>query len=482
MFRPYVFGSHFTVETDHQSLEWLIKASQPARLVRLALALSEYEFTIKYRRGRLNQNADALSRSTCPEASTNEEDRFEEVLVLDTLHIEFDNSELMYSQRSDPTFQEVIMECNNENGNVFKCGQFIIKDEILYRRTNDGKELIMIPDNLVEKLLKFYHNGQSLVHLHHTRLYALLSNRFYWNTIYKDVVDWTDACLQCKRHKTNQPKSHGLLEPILTSKPFELVEIDLKGPYKLTPRGYKYIFVCVDHFSNWVEAAPLKTITAKEIITVFFNLIISRHGCPKRILSDQGTQFISQAFKELCSHYNIEKIETTAYHQQCNGKVEKFGKFLLDTISTVLKADQSNWDQLIDSALFTYRVSLSRTLEDNPFFLLYGRDTVMPQDLFLPSTEKNLRVIQDEDIDEYKQKQLECLKTAYNKLYVRVMCLIDASPQNNRPSGRYNLVSLHSFAHFQKKKVNNNLNKCNSKLAIKLYFAISFKTLYFLSK
>ena len=61
VFRPYIYGTKFIVETDHQSLEWLMKAQQPARLVRWALVLAEYNFTIQYRKGKLNQNADALS-------------------------------------------------------------------------------------------------------------------------------------------------------------------------------------------------------------------------------------------------------------------------------------------------------------------------------------------------------------------------------------------------------------------------------------
>ena len=98
-----------------------------------------------------------------------------------------------------------------------------------------------------------------------------------------------------------------------------------------------------------------------------------------------------------------------------NGKVEKFHKFLINTIATSLKADQSNWDQLIDTCLFTYRISLNRTLNENPFFLLYGRDPVLPQDLFLPLA-NNHRNIEAEDINEYKLKQLKILQRAYEKL------------------------------------------------------------------
>ena len=62
VFRPYLMGTKFILETDHQSLQWLMSAQSPARLVRCSLALSEFDFEIRYRKGLFNKNADALFR------------------------------------------------------------------------------------------------------------------------------------------------------------------------------------------------------------------------------------------------------------------------------------------------------------------------------------------------------------------------------------------------------------------------------------
>jgi hypothetical protein len=61
-FRPYLYGTKFIVGTDHHSLQWLMKVTTPARLVRSALRLAEYDFDIKYKRGENNTNVDAFSR------------------------------------------------------------------------------------------------------------------------------------------------------------------------------------------------------------------------------------------------------------------------------------------------------------------------------------------------------------------------------------------------------------------------------------
>jgi hypothetical protein len=83
--------------------------------------------------------------------------------------------------------------------------------------------------------------------------------------------------------------------------PFEVVGIEIVGPFSRSKKGYKYILVCVDLFTNWIQAAPMKTICAEEVSELVFKNIITRHGCPTRILlTDQGTQFTSAMFEDLC--------------------------------------------------------------------------------------------------------------------------------------------------------------------------------------
>ena len=72
----------------------------------------------------------------------------------------------------------------------------------------------------------------------------------------------------------------------------------------LTPnKNKKYLFTIIDRNSNWFEIIPLENITANIVVNEWF----SRYGYPKKITSDQGTQFESDQFKTLCSKYNIKK-------------------------------------------------------------------------------------------------------------------------------------------------------------------------------
>jgi hypothetical protein len=150
-----------------------------------------------------------------------------------------------------------------------------------------------VPCQLIEKFLAFYHNGP-IVHVARDRLYAMLRKRFCWPSMYADVSNWVADCTTCRNFKPNQPLQHGLLTPIIATFSFEMGGIDIVGPLKCTERGYKYILVFIDLFISWVEAAPMRSLTAKEVPDLLFKMIVSRHGCPHKILTDQGTQFKSE--------------------------------------------------------------------------------------------------------------------------------------------------------------------------------------------
>ena len=217
--------------------------------------------------------------------------------ILDQIQCSF--GELEFHQRNDPSFQEIIQNCE-EHGNVDETQEYELQERILYKRNRDGNILLVIPDSLVEPVLEFYHNNNHMVHLSDIRLYQLVKSRFFWPLMHKDCMDWAAACLICKKTKTNRPLSHDLLEHVTVVRTLQVLVIDIKGPITPSKNGYRYILVVVDHFTSWVEAAPLKGITAKEVIDTFFDLVISRHGCPESLLSDEGRQFVSELCVTVC--------------------------------------------------------------------------------------------------------------------------------------------------------------------------------------
>jgi len=79
-----------------------------------------------------------------------------------------------------------------------------------------------------------------------------------------------------------------------------MVSIDVTGPHPTSYDGFTWILTVQDHFSKWVEAYPLRKHTAPVVAQVLFEKVFTRFGCPLQILSDQGPEFESLLFKELC--------------------------------------------------------------------------------------------------------------------------------------------------------------------------------------
>jgi transposase InsO family protein len=308
-------------------------------------------------------------------------------------------------QRNDPSLQRVFEAIEKQEATSYQ-----LIDGLLYKKTNNvDHQLLVVPFSFIETILREYHDNNA--HMSRNRLRDILAVRFYWPRMFKHIGDWVNACIRCRKFKPDRPGRHGLLEPIVVTYPFQLLELDIIGPRHISKGRFRYILVGVDNFTNWIEAAALKTLTAEEVICAFFRIIIARHGCPTGVLTDQGTQFTSKLFKDLCAKFNIKHHLTTAYHHQSAGKVERFVRFLTKSISTMLNAAQTNWDEIIDDCLFVYRTSISRVLDDSPFYMLYGRDPILPQDLAIP-----LRLRQPETDADYKVEQVKRLKIAYENL------------------------------------------------------------------
>ena len=111
--------------------------------------------------------------------------------------------------------------------------------------------------------------------------------------------------------------------------------------------------------------------------------IIPRHGAPRTLLSDRGKNFLSELVKEVCKLHRITKLNTTAYHLQSDGVVERMNSTLCQTLSMFVSKNHKDWDVFVPAALFAFRTSPSESTGESPFYLLYGREPRLPMDVSL---------------------------------------------------------------------------------------------------
>ena len=112
------------------------------------------------------------------------------------------------------------------------------------------------------------------------------------------------------------------------TRPWEVVGMDVCGPFSLTANKNRYLITFLDHLTKDVEAVPIKAMTAAECAWAYTTHVIARHGASSKLLSDQGRNFTSAFFKETCKILGVKQLFTTAYHPMSNGKLERFHKSL----------------------------------------------------------------------------------------------------------------------------------------------------------
>ena len=194
----------------------------------------------------------------------------------------------------------------------------------------------------------------------------------------RHIKEFVRSCEFCQKRKSTKNKAAGELRLFSSPVPFHTVGIDIFGPLPKTAWGNRYITVMVDRFTRWVELVAVPNITAATMAEVFIENIVLRHGCPKRLLSDRGSQFTSALLERISLRLGFKKIFTTAYHPQTNGQVERMNQYVAAALSAYVQANQTDWDEYLESIAFAYRTSIIDAIGNTPFYLVHGRDSRLP--------------------------------------------------------------------------------------------------------
>ena len=142
-----------------------------------------------------------------------------------------------------------------------------------------------------------------------------------------DAIAYAKRCHACQIHGDFIHQAPGSLHLTAQSWPFEMWGMDVIGPINPpTSKGHRFILAITDYFSKWAEAIPLKEVKAVDVIKFIKHHVIHRFGVPRRIVHDNGPQFVSQPFQRFCNKFRIQSVSSTAYYPPANGLAEAFNK------------------------------------------------------------------------------------------------------------------------------------------------------------
>lgn len=367
-FKYYLYGRKFQVFTDHNPLCYLKNIKDMhGRVARWLMFLQEYEFQVNYKCGSKNINADALSRieiiNNCFINNLQQTNYF-----LNEVNKDFKLK----------NFKKIINK--HKNKYQTKRGIFSISKDGLIIRTHVCKNKtycqIYVPKSLQKELL--IKNHDEMCHPGQYKTFDNIREYYYWPGYVYDVHNYVKACLICQKSKV-YPICSSKLQHYMPLKPFEIIQCDVVGPLPTSEKGNRFILVITDVFSKWVEAFPLTTVTSQVYVDIIIKDIISRYGIPKQIHTDQGTNFTSNIVHEICNKLQINKTNTTSYHPQSNGIVERSNKTLKEMLIKCLKPEK-NWDNYLPIVLLIYRNMYHETIHCSPSEVLFGHRSILPKD------------------------------------------------------------------------------------------------------
>ena len=357
-FRWFVEGRSFHVYTDHKPLTFAISSGstqRSPRQIRQLAFISEFTTDLRHVKGKNNAVADAFSR----------------VQINVTSYTEIDFRAMAHAQTDDHETQSLKTGVTNlKLENIPLEGDDNIT---LLCDLSQGNARPVVPEPFRREVFNLIHN---LAHPGTKSTCKLISARFVWNGLNRDVRRWTRTCNACQQSKIHRHTTAPIHKFDLPDRRFDDIHVDIVGPLPQS-HGFCYLFTCIDRYTRWTEAIPMVDMTAESCARALLDGWISRFGLPRSIMSDRGRQFESNLWASLMLLLGIKRNRTTAYHPQSNGIVERFHRQL----KTSLKA-RPNWRDELPIIMLGIRTSVKEDLNCSAAELVYGTTLRLPGEFF----------------------------------------------------------------------------------------------------
>jgi len=258
--------------------------------------------------------------------------------------------------------------------------------EWLVRRRVEGKpgeqlySQLLVPRQSVQDVLHCCHKGITGGHFSIRRTLDQVKRRFYWLIWKEDTIRFCKRCEPCNEYHRGKLRRTGSLQPVIAGAPYEQWYIDLTGPHPRSQRGHVYILTCVDAFSKWAEAFPLRSKEDEPIAKVLVEQVFCRFGTPVSLLSDQGKEMDGNIMKHVCRKLGIDKLRTTQYKPSTN-QVERLHRSINAILGKTVASHQKDWDSRVSFAISAYRASRHESTRYSPNMLTLGTVIRAPADI-----------------------------------------------------------------------------------------------------
>jgi len=272
----------------------------------------------------------------------------------------------------DPLAQEIFkaLQAGDKHHKTMPLGECKIESDLLL-----VNNLICVPDSpeLYLRILKICYNYPAIGHPSRAATYELVSRDYWWPKMRQTIAQYVRNCDTCTRIKSTHHAPYVLLKPLqVPFRKWSSISLELITGL-LVSQDLNALLVVVDRLSKMAHYIPITNdVNSKGIARLFLHNIFHLHGLPDSIVSDRGTQFVSQFTRSLTDLLGIQQKVSTTFHPQTDSQTECINAVVEQYLRGYCSYQQHNWFELISMTEFSYNNTLSATLGITPFYAIYG--------------------------------------------------------------------------------------------------------------
>jgi transposase InsO family protein len=374
-FRHLLEGRHFVVYSDHKPLAGALeRVSEPRsdRQRRQLSFIAEFVSEIRYVAGPDNTVADTLSRPPPTAADAGVQQVAAVSSSPTTPHHTTPPPPVSIAEIA--AAQPACADCASAHtSSVLRVQRLAVDGQELLVDTSSGVIRPLIPAALRRRVFDAVHG---LAHPGVRATTRLISSRFLWPGLAKNVAAWCRNCAACQAAKVTVQQKASTVNFPNTACRFSQVHVDLVGPLPATAGGFAYVLTAVDRATRWLEAFPLRGITAADCAEAFIGGWVARFGVLACLVSDRGVQFASAVWAATMAKLGTRHLMTTAFHPQCNGLVERAHRRLKDALKARLAGP--DWPKHLPWVLLGLRAAPREDSGVSAAELVYGAPLSLP--------------------------------------------------------------------------------------------------------
>eukprot|EP00096_Caligus_rogercresseyi_P008993 TRINITY_DN296_c0_g2_i1.p1 TRINITY_DN296_c0_g2~~TRINITY_DN296_c0_g2_i1.p1 ORF type:complete len:1084 (+),score=65.75 TRINITY_DN296_c0_g2_i1:228-3479(+) len=361
-FRHLVEGKDITIFTDHRPLTTAILSKDPSwngRQSRHFAEIAEATTDLRHVSGKDNPVADALSRGT--------------INAIPGLPSAFDQVPLSWAdfaecQASDPN---VPLYASSVTGlrieNIPHDGINLVCD------VSSGSPRPIVPSSWRQEIFNRLHQ---LSHPGIKATQRIILSRFVWYRAKADIARMVHACQECQTSKVHRHTHHPIQKFEAPTGRFSHIHVDIVGPLPVS-EGFRYLLTIIDRWTRWPEAIPISDISAETCVAAMMHGWVARFGCPETITTDRGRQFTSELWATFARLLGSKHSQTTSYHPQSNGMVERFHRTLKASLSAA-DDNTTSWVRQLPAVLLGHRSMVKDDLGCSAAEAVYGEPLRLP--------------------------------------------------------------------------------------------------------